>query len=79
MSYVHLPGSAPAVGVTCQVGGAKMEGRIQFDVGGVTELGIAFEDTHTALQQLEVPLQARGAGSDTQVEHVCNLSEQLFV
>lgn len=56
-----------------------MEGRIQFDVGGVTELGIAFEDTHTALQQLEVPLQARGAGSDTQVEHVCNLSEQLFV
>lgn len=35
------------------------EGRVQLGVGGVVQLSVTFEDTQTALQQLEVPLQVR--------------------
>lgn len=47
-----------------------MKGRVQSDAGGVTQLSVTFQDTQTALQQLEIPLQVRGAGPDTQVNHV---------
>lgn len=47
-----------------------MKGCVQLDVGGVTHLSVAFQDSQTALQQLKVSLQVMGAGSDTQVNHV---------
>lgn len=55
-------------GVSSRVGGAVVEGRIQLDVGGVTQLSVTFQDAQAALQQLEVPLQVRGAGSETGVQ-----------
>lgn len=56
--------------VQFEVRGAVMKGRVQSDAGGVTQLSVTFQDSQTALQQLEVPLQVWGAGPDTQVNHV---------
>lgn len=53
--------------VQFDVGGAVMKGRVQSDSGGVTQLSVPFQDAQTALQQLEVPLQVRGAVPDTHV------------
>lgn len=46
------------------MGGAVAEGRVQSDADGIKELSVPFEDAQTALQQLEVTLQVRGAGPE---------------
>lgn len=48
------------------------------DEGGLTQLGVTFQDPQTALQQLEVPLQVRGAGPHTQVRRQVKKSDLLF-
>ncbi len=52
--------------VQLEMGGVVMHGRVQSYMGGVTQLSVSFQDAQTALQQLQVPLQVRGAGSETQ-------------
>lgn len=69
VSFVRPSAWAPPYGGRVQftMGGAVVEGRVQSDADGIKELSVPFEDAQTALQQLEVTLQVRGAGPE---EHI---------